>query len=366
MKSKQITIVIFLLFGELFLTATCSFQLSLLKELNSNNKENIIFSPYSLLKSLSLLSSGAKGITRTQILSAMEVDSFEKIKSLTDSLDTLFPKENIVIANGIFPSSTPKEEFIKNGKEHESIIQKLDSTDTINQWCSKETNNKVTNIINEIKEGSKMYLINGFYFHMNWLKQFKKEETIIKKFRNIDGTISKIEMMTVSDRFQYYDNRQAEIIEFPYSGSDIVAYIFLPTRSMGINDYIKQLTQEKIKNLLDRLSMTRVELSLPKFNLEHVENLKSSLMGTGINSAFISGLGDFSNISSDNHYIEEFIHKINFSVNEEATGEVTQEERKKSREVQGNIVMNVGRPFLLMIKHLDAEECILIAKIGKL
>ena len=79
------------------------------------------------------------------------------------------------------------------------------------------------------------------------------------------ATISKIEMMTVSDRFQYYDNRQAEIIEFPYSGSDIVAYIFLPTRSMGINDYIKQLTQEKNKNLLDRLSMTRVELSLPKF-----------------------------------------------------------------------------------------------------
>ena len=65
-------LLIFFLNNLLF--TSCSFQLSFFKELNSKEKNNVVFSPYAVIKSLTLLSYGAKGLTQAQILSALEKD----------------------------------------------------------------------------------------------------------------------------------------------------------------------------------------------------------------------------------------------------------------------------------------------------
>ena len=122
----------------------------------------------------------------------------------------------------------------------------------MNKWCSKESNNKLNNIVKEIKNDATIYLLNAFYFKSNWLKEFNKELTSIKKFRNYDKTISKIEIMTISDRFPFYENREAQMIEVPYTNNpeETNAYIILPGRDIDINNYLNNLSPEKIETLL--------------------------------------------------------------------------------------------------------------------
>ena len=120
--------------------------------------------------------------------------------------------------------------------------------------------------------------------------------------------------------------------------------------------------------MLGRLSVSRVELSLPKFDIEVIDSLKSSLMKIGINSAFLQGMGDFRTIAKEGGlYVTDMLHKVRLRFDEQSTGEYTEvTDKRKPRDVQGNVTMNVLRPFLLIIKDTTMNEYLLCAKIGKL
>ena len=361
-------LLIFFLNNLLF--TSCSFQLSFFKELNSKEKNNVVFSPYAVIKSLTLLSYGAKGLTQAQILSALEKGSVDELKSLFNDIRDIKLKNSVIMANGIFSKASPSKEFVSFCEGLHSNASQITNGDDINKWCSNETNNKINNIVKEIKNDATIYLLNAFYFKSNWLKEFNKELTTIKKFRNYDKTISKIEIMTVSDRFPFYENREAQIIEVPYTNNpeETNAYIILPGRDIDINNYLNNLSPEKIETLLGRLSVSRVELSLPKFDIEVIDSLKSSLMKIGINSAFLQGMGDFRTIAKEGGlYVTDMLHKVRLRFDEQSTGEYTEvTDKRKPRDVQGNVTMNVLRPFLLIIKDTTMNEYLLCAKIGKL
>ena len=93
-------LLIFFLNNLLF--TSCSFQLSFFKELNSKEKNNVVFSPYAVIKSLTLLSYGAKGLTQAQILSALEKGSVDELKSLFNDLRDIKLKNSVIMANGYF------------------------------------------------------------------------------------------------------------------------------------------------------------------------------------------------------------------------------------------------------------------------
>lgn len=69
----------------------------------------------------------------------------------------------------------------------------------------------------------------------------------------------------------------AHILELPYQGNDISMFILLPpfTKEDGVETVLKRLTIEKFKNIVEggALSERTVEVSLPKFSLEHTLEL---------------------------------------------------------------------------------------------
>ena len=311
-----------------------------------------------------------RDLHRLKFFLLFEKGSVDELKSLFNDLRDIKLKNSVIMANGIFSKASPSKEFVSFCEGLHSNASQITNGDDINKWCSNETNNKINNIVKEIKNDATIYLLNAFYFKSNWLKEFNKELTTIKKFRNYDKTISKIEIMTVSDRFPFYENREAQIIEVPYTNNpeETNAYIILPGRDIDINNYLNNLSPEKIETLLGRLSVSRVELSLPKFDIEVIDSLKSSLMKIGINSAFLQGMGDFRTIAKEGGlYVTDMLHKVRLRFDEQSTGEYTEvTDKRKPRDVQGNVTMNVLRPFLLIIKDTTMNEYLLCAKIGKL
>ena len=97
----------------------------------------------------------------------------------------------------------------------------------------------------------------------------------------------------------------------------------LPDEGISLNDYISQLTGEKLSSMLKEKS-EEVEIILPKFRTEAELDLKAFAKELGVNDAFDEVLADFSNlaISKDpdkNICIGDFRQKAKIKLDEAGT-----------------------------------------------
>lgn len=68
----------------------------------------------------------------------------------------------------------------------------------------------------------------------------------------------------------------AHVLELPYEGEDISMYILLPpfSKEDGIETVLKKLTLENFRSVVNgSLSPRQVQVSFPKFGLEHTIEL---------------------------------------------------------------------------------------------
>ena len=73
------------------------------------------------------------------------------------------------------------------------------------------------------------------------------------------------------------ESLEAHILEMPYKGDQISMYVFLPpfTKEGAIDNTLKKLTVDKFQNIVNsnRLTAKTVQVSFPKFALEHTIEL---------------------------------------------------------------------------------------------
>lgn len=151
-----------LLLISLFSLSSCSFHMNLFKELTLNNDDNVIISPLSIYQALSLTTNGARSSTLKAMLDTLGSSSIESLN-----------RRNIEIIKAI---SAQIAEMYK------AEVAQLRNEAQVNQWCAKNTNNKITKIIDTIKHNTMMILLNAVYFKSKWLYQFDKRRTTVKPF----------------------------------------------------------------------------------------------------------------------------------------------------------------------------------------
>ena len=85
-----------------------------------------------------------------------------------------------------------------------------------------------------------MMLLNAIYFKGTWLKEFSKNSTSTNNFYNFndESKITKVDMMSIKEYFNYYEDEKMQIIEIPYTKDSMSAIILLPNKDIDINDYI--------------------------------------------------------------------------------------------------------------------------------
>ena len=115
-----------------------------------------------------------------------------------------------------------------------------------------------------------MVLINAIYFKEKWGKSFDEKNTTKHTFMNLNKTPKEILFMNKTDTFIYYENDEIQAISLNYKeGYKLKALIILPKidKEKDINNYINNLTLEKYLNIIKKLSKYKVELILPKFEI---------------------------------------------------------------------------------------------------
>ncbi|HPZ08812.1 MAG TPA: serpin family protein [Candidatus Eremiobacteraeota bacterium] len=304
----------------------------LFSELIKENKgQNIFISPSSIAIALSMTHNGAEGNTEKAMAKVLGFESLtlnevnQGNKLLMETLERNDKKIELSIANSLWLRRDMKfkTDFIKRCKDFYSAeVSNNFSTEAINGWVKKKTNNKIDKIIDRIPDNTILYLINAIYFKGKWQYEFDKKKTVDKDFHLLNGSKKKWPMMSRGGKFNYYKGDNFQAVSLPYGDGSTSMYVFLPDKNKGLEEFQKNLNGKNWESWMKSFQMKEGDIILPRFKIEYETLLNNSLSSLGMAIAFDQSKADFRgmcDISSGNIYISKVIHKTFVEVNEEGT-----------------------------------------------
>ena len=357
------------------LIVNSTFQSSIFSEVNPDFKgKNVILSPLSIFQVLGLTTNGAVGTTQKEMISTLESSTLDNLNNINLKIIEKIKKfVTVELANGVMSRFDPIKTFSKVCDKYEAPIEKLVSKKQVNDWCSKNTHGKITEIIDELSPATLMLLLNAVYFRGEWVSPFNPDNTRGGIFYNFGKEEKKVEIMTQTHEFNYYQDSQIQAVELPYKNDSMSALIILPNKDIDINNYInnKNVNDDLVKKIDNGMKSTYVKLSLPKFEVGFYSKLKDVLRRLKMEIPF-TGAADFSGINgSGGLYIDDVIHKTYLRVDEigsEAAG-VTVVDMRKGIPSSKVVGMEVNRPFIVILRSSELpinNEFLFVAKIEEI
>lgn len=363
--------------GEKTVIANNEFAINLFKKTVITEDDNMMISPLSISLALAMTYNGAAGQTKTAMEQAMSLNDLtpheinNSFKILSDYLQNVDPTVTMKIANSIWYKNS--FEVLQNFQDtnsyyYNSLIRPVDFSDSntkniMNDWVADNTNNKIKNIVEEIKGTDVMFLINAVYFLGDWTNKFDPAKTRVDKFKLANGTLKDVDMMQIIDEFKYGSNDSLQIIELPYGYDRFSMVLIKPCQGHNVNEIVNSLSTESFESWLNLMNNGEVVVKIPKFKFEYEKKLNDILSDMGMSVAF-SGLANFSNINSEIPlYISRVKHKTYIDVNEKGT----------EAAAATSVVIGVGcnlpssfiadEPFIFIIREKESNAMIFMGKV---
>ena len=150
---------------------------------------------------------------------------------------------------------------------------------------------------------------------MNWEKSHSSPEVLVKPSLQVQWM-----MLSSKVRYGRWSALKAHFVQLPYhsgSGTSASMILILPYKDLkcAFSDWVRALEWGEITEALSELTETRVELSLPKFKLKGMYDMKKTLSSLGLDIAFSRG-ASFGNMLSEKDRaapISNFLHKAKVS-----------------------------------------------------
>ena len=343
----------------------------------ADGTRNLMISPISVLQALEMTRIGAGSGTLEQMgmtmYPGMEPEQGRKqLLSWAEGLPSADGAE-MKLANSVWINTEneqfqPDAEFLKrNALESGASVYGAPFDEAackaLNQWVEQNTDGMVKDILDRIPREAIMYLVNAAAFDAKWEKPYQSSQVGKGTFTREDGSESEVPMM-YSMESVFLKGEHAVGFCRPYASGYYFAAI-LPEQGWTLQEYIRQLDGEALRNMFTSPAEAAVETALPKFKGESSLELSDTLAGMGMPLAFDSGLADFSGIGScegGNISISRILHKTYIEVDELGTkagaATVVEMEAGGAYTVTENVILD--RPFLYAIVDKETDLPIFI------
>jgi serpin B len=350
------------------------------KTIEDSGETNVFVSPLSVSIALGMAWNGATGETKTEMASALKMSGLsvdeinEYYKIMQTTLPAIDPTTKLSIANSLwYREGFPvKSDFLKINTDYfNAEVRELDfaqawAVDTINNWCARNTNNLIKEVIDEIPGDAVMYLINAVHFKGIWRKQFDKKKTVEMNFTNQTGNTLKVNMMHQQDTFAYAQDELAQYLDMPYGNKAFSMTVILPVAGKTTDDVLNYLTVNNWNDVLQGLSKTEVNVFFPRFKSKNKFQLNEPLKNMGMQRAF-QDWDEFRNIADARLLISRVLHDTFVEVTEEGTeaaAVTVVEVVLTSVPVIPDFVVN--KPFIFIIREQSTGVILFIGKMGNL
>lgn len=355
------------------------FALDLFKKTIENSGEsNVFISPLSMSIALGMALNGADGTTKTEMETALKMSGMssdiinEYYKIMLESLPKADSLTKLLIANSIWchKGFQVKQPFLDiNAAYFDAEIRSLDfskdwAKDTINNWCSRKTNNLIKDVIITIPPLAMMYVINAVYFKGEWAEKFDEKNTYSVDFTDEKSKVSKVNMMHSTDSFPYYEDSYAQYLEMPYGNGSYSMTVILPANGKTISDVLDNLNSDRLNTALGNLQKQNVSVSFPRFKTECRYEMSDMLEDMGMKRAFQLN-AEFTKICDEDLYISSVIHKTYVEVTEEGTeaAAVTVIEFKNTS-LPNYPNFTANKPFIFLIREKGTGVFLFAGKMG--
>jgi serpin B len=349
-------------------SADNTFSFNLFRSVAAQNTSgsNLFMSPLSVSIALGMTTNGANGGTLDSMRNTLHFNGFtqSQINSYYNALITQLPEldsyTTLKLANSIWyrQSFSVLPQFLQTeSNSYLAKVQALDfndpsSVNTINDWVSEQTAGKIPAVISQIQPTDMMYLINAIYFKSIWASKFDPANTTPMPFTLASNSQVQTSFMRNTANYNTYADNDADVVEMPYSNNKYSMVIVMPVVGKSVNNILAGLDSTKWKGWMARLSQTKIELDIPKFQFTYSTDMKPNLFNMGMGIAF-TPLADFTNISAGgNLEISHVFHKAYIAVDETGTtaAAATTVEVGTSAALNNQVIVN--RPFIFAIREM--------------
>jgi serpin B len=352
---------------------------------------NLMVSPYSVGVSLSMLYTGTRGLTASEIADVAHFDvedsTLHAVRNFLDSqLDaTLQPRAgddrelfairpaNSVWGQGGYPFL---DDYLSVLATYYGAGLRLvdfssdprSATDAINEWTEDATEGRISDLLppDVIDETTRMVLVNAIWFKANWASNFDPENTTEGPFTLIDGTHVPVPLMHSNLRTGYTEPDLFQAVRLPYAGNAEMV-VALPKGGTPA-DLVAALTPD---DLNIEWGDFIVDLTMPRFQFETEVALKDALQALGIEAAFVKpqtgadNTADLTGLTTTRElYVSKALHKTVIALDENGT-----EAAAATAQIMGVMSLpqpatfTADRPFLFWIVHTPTNEVLFLGQV---
>jgi len=316
------------------LTGADAFSLDVYSELLATEDGNLFISPYSMVAALGMATAGAGGETRDEMAAMLGIQEeaayHEALGALTQDLNgELGRPYTLQIANKVFLSDElPVEQAFLDvtGEHYGAPAESLSFGDpeparqTINQWVSDHTAQKIPNLLpsGSITPTTQFVLTNAIYFLGDWAHAFDPADTESGLFQTDGGSVT-ADLMHQNGEFKLYEDADLQVLRLPYLGEEVSMWVILPAEGVALSDVEATLSPDLLVAWEQGMSATTLDVTLPKWEVRSELLLNSALQNLGMQQAFTED-ADLTRISPDvDMYISGVYHQAFVKVDEKGT-----------------------------------------------
>jgi serpin B len=343
---------------------------------------NLVFSPYGLTLSLSMLLSGADGTTRDELLEALgstaklEADMHVAQGELRRWLihDQSPPGDQLDAGSMIFiqrDTDVLRSFLVSLEREYDCkplvvdfVNQPATARKVINDWVAETTHGNLADIItpDDISTETRLLLANVIYFKGDWQHAFERASTHKSPFRVSADKSVECDMMSELYRFAYTHQDNVRVLVMPYRGEALSMVVVLPDEVNGLSSVEQQLTIEKLEQwvVAAESHVEELPVSLPRFQVKNRHDLKPLLVALDVKTAFDPAKADLSRIDGLRRssaaarrwlFLDRIWQQAMIDVNEEGTEAAAATVITKTETATARDSFIADHPFLFFIRE---------------
>jgi serine protease inhibitor len=345
------------------------------REMAANPKKNVLISPWSIQTALQMVANGAQVNTLKEVLAAIHCPDCDvagintEQAKLTTLLELQSGHPRLKTANALFYDAKritvlePYKQALKDhygaAIENRDFSNSNDAVQEINSWVKQNTNGKIDQILQTIKQEDIAFLINALHFKADWKDAFPLQSTQNGNFKAADGTTVSVQMMHNDYGFTQAEGTTLRMIDLPFKDSTYSLTLVQPTVLNNSANWFQDVNAAAMQSLYAKAKTERALVYLPRFKMAYDAQLIETLKALGIKDAFQDARADFSGMgtSSGNIFINQIKHKSVLEIDEKGA--------------EGAAVTSVGfgvtsvppvftfdQPFVLSLRHIKTNTLI--------
>lgn len=342
----------------------------------SDDSKSIVYSPTNVYMALGMLAELCDGESRQQILSLVgesDIESLRKsayalwhgnycddgaVKSVLGS--SVWVDEGVELIKStadILAQNYYSEIYSCNVGSHAMI-------ETYKAWLNEQTGGLLEDVIEntQIDPETIMVLATTVYFKAKWDTEFSEESNTTEKFTLSSGEEVDAEFMNQTVVYvNFFADEGFTAMNKPFNDGGSM-WLILPDEGVAISELVKT---DKFMNLLTKDGegvesfRTKINLSLPKFDVTSDLELDKNLKNLGITDVFDATKADFSNLTSSVNgeiWLSKVKHAARVRVDEEGCEAAAYTEMMLAGNAlppQEEVFFKLNRPFVFAITGLD-------------